>query len=120
MLTIYHNNRCGKSRTVKTLLDAAGTNYEVIDYLNNPPSEKELKHLLELLGMTPLQLIRTKEDVFQENFKGKTFSDVEWIKILVENPILIERPIVVFRNKAWVVRSPEAMEALSETLNKEL
>lgn len=113
MLTIYHNNRCGKSRAAKNLLDASGKSFEVVDYLQHPPSEKELAHILALLGLKPLELIRTKEPVFQEHFKGKNLSDAEWIRVMAENPVLIERPIVVMGDEAWVVRSDEALETLS-------
>ncbi|MBL7781057.1 MAG: arsenate reductase (glutaredoxin) [Saprospiraceae bacterium] len=116
MLTIYHNNRCGKSRAAKNMLDASGQPFEVVDYLLYPPSEKELAHLLDMLGMKPLELIRSKEAVFQEQFKGKNLSDAEWIRVMVENPVLIERPIVVMDDQAWVVRSEDAAAALNGML----
>ena len=71
MLTIYHNNRCGKSRVAKNLIDTLGKPVEVVDYLQHPPSEKELADILAMLKMKPQELIRTKEAVFQEYFKGK-------------------------------------------------
>lgn len=112
MLTIYHNNRCGKSRVAKNLIDTLGKPVEVVDYLQHPPSEKELADILAMLKMKPQELIRTKEAVFQEYFKGKNLSDAEWIRVMVENPVLIERPIVVMGDEAWLVRSEEALEAL--------
>lgn len=113
MIKIYHNTRCGKSRCALQEIEAIGQPFEVIEYLKTPPSEAELKHLLELLGKKPLEIIRQKEPVFQDNFKGKTFSDDAWIKIMTENPVLIERPIVVSGNKAWIARDEETLAAIA-------
>ncbi len=74
----------------------------MVDYLQHPPSEKELADILAMLKMKPQELIRTKEAVFQEYFKGKNLSDAEWIRVMVENPVLIERPIVVMGDEAWL------------------
>jgi arsenate reductase len=80
---------------------------EVKEYLKDVPTIKELKVLLVKLNMTPLQIIRQNEDIFKKKFKGKKFSDEEWLHILHENPVLIERPIVVKNNKAVICRPPE-------------
>jgi arsenate reductase len=116
MIKIYHNNRCGKSRCALDLLAKSGTPFEVVEYLKHPPTEAELTQLLVLLHKQPLELIRQKEPVFQEQFKGKSFSDAEWIRIMVENPILIERPIVVTSNKAWVARDDQSLAEISELI----
>jgi arsenate reductase (glutaredoxin) len=113
MIKIYHNTRCGKSRCALQEIEVLGKPFEVIEYLKNPPNEVELRHLLTLLGKKPLEIIRQKELVFQENFKGKVFSDDEWIRIIIENPILMERPIVVSGDKAWIARDPESLEAIT-------
>jgi arsenate reductase len=113
MIKIYHNTRCTKSRCALQEMEALGQPYEVVEYLKNPPGEAELKHLLELLGKKPLDIIRQKERVFQENFKGKTFTDDEWIRIIAENPVLLERPIVVSGNKAWIARDGDGLQAIA-------
>lgn len=116
MLKIYHNIRCGKSRCALQILEKSGQPYEVVEYLKNPPTETELRNLLVLLDKKPLELIRQKEPVFQEQFKGKTFSEEEWIKIMIDNPILIERPIVVFDGKAWVAREEQSLAEIEAAL----
>jgi arsenate reductase (glutaredoxin) len=76
-------------------------------YLENPPSEKELKAILKKLGVSAEDIVRKGEDIFKEQFKGKTFSEDEWVQILAKNPKLIERPIVFDDKKAVVGRPPE-------------
>jgi arsenate reductase len=110
MIKIYHNNRCRKSRSTLDILNEKGVEVEVIDYQADPPSKKELKNILKMLGMTPLQLIRKGEDLFKENFKGKDLAYEEWIDAMVKYPKLIERPIVVNGNKAVIGRPPENVE----------
>ncbi len=111
-MKIYHNPRCSKSRAGLKLIQEAGKDVEIIEYLKTPPTEPELKKLLLMLGMNPLDLIRKNDSIFKEQFKGKELSDDEWIKIMVENPKLIERPIVVDRNKAVLGRPTEKIENL--------
>lgn len=107
MITIYHNPRCGKSREGLSLLEKSGKEFEVIQYLKEVPTAKELKSILKLLKIAPIELVRQKEEIWVQNFKGKTFSDEEIIKIMVENPILIERPIVINGKTATIGRPPE-------------
>lgn len=107
MIKIYHNPRCRKSRETLNLIREAGHEPEIIEYLQNPPSVSELKELLNRMGKKPLEIIRKSEDIYKSNFKGKTFSDDEWIRIMVENPKLIERPIVVKGNDVVLGRPPE-------------
>lgn len=107
MIKIYHNPRCGKSREGLNLLEKSGKEFEVIKYLTDVPSAEELKAILNKLGIKPIDLVRQKEEIWIANFKDKQFSDEEIIKILTENPILIERPIVINGNKATIGRPPE-------------
>jgi arsenate reductase len=107
MITIWHNNRCGKSRSVLQILEEKGLHFEVKKYIENPPSEKEIKEVLEKTGLKAHEIIRTGEAEFKENFKGKNLEEAEWIKAMIEFPILIERPIVINGNKAVVARPPE-------------
>lgn len=107
---IYHNPRCTKSRCALKVLQDEGKNVEVIDYLKTPPTFAELKDLLVKLNLSAQQIIRTKEDVYKKKFAGKKFEEDEWVKILTENPILIERPIVLKGNKAVIARSDDWAE----------
>ncbi len=107
-LKIYHNPRCSKSRQTLELLLNRGLQPEVIDYLKHPPSASELEEVLNMLKLKPEELVRTKEAVFTElGLKGKNLSHKEWIQIFIQNPILLERPIVVHHKKAALGRPPE-------------
>lgn len=107
MVKIYHNNMCSKSRQTLELLQQKGQEVEVVEYLKNPPTEDELRDVLAKLNMKPEQLLRKGEKVYKEKFAGQTHTDQEWIKIMVEHPVLIERPIVVHGDKAAIGRPPE-------------
>jgi len=106
-MKILHNPRCSKSRETLKLIEDAGKEVEVIEYLNDTPSVSELKSIIIKLGIKPLDLVRKGEDVFKENFKDKTLSDDEWVVAMVENPKLIERPIVVSGKQAVLGRPPQ-------------
>lgn len=107
MVKIYHNRMCSKSRQTLELLQQAGQEVEVVEYLKDTPSAGELRDVLAKLNMKPVQLLRKGEKVYKENFAGKDFSDEEWIRIMVQYPSLIERPIVVHGDKAAIGRPPE-------------
>lgn len=104
MIKIYHNARCSKSREGLDILKKSGQDFEIIEYLNNVPTKKELTEVIELLGIKPEQLLRKNEAVWKENFKGKTLSDNDLIDAMIQNPKLIERPIVINGNKAVIGR----------------
>ena len=104
MIQIYHNPRCGKSRTCLAFMDQANQEYEIIPYLTETPTFGDLKVLLQKLDLETLQLVRTKEKIWIENYKGKTLSNDEIIQSMVDNPILIERPIVIKDGKAIIGR----------------
>lgn len=107
MIKIYHNNRCSKSRCGVELLENSGKEFEIVKYLDTPPNLEELQHIIDLLGISPIELVRKNEAIWKENFKGKTLSDSDVISVMVENPKLIERPIVINRNKAVIGRPTE-------------
>lgn len=107
MIKIYHNPRCSKSRQGVELLENSGKGFQIIKYLENVPSEKELTGIINLLDITPIQLIRKTEKIWKEEFKGKELTDIEIIKAMIENPKLIERPIVTNNKKAVIGRPPE-------------
>jgi len=110
-IKIYHNPRCSKSRQTKAILDENNLEYQVIQYLDQPPSKQELADILSMLDKSPLEVIRTGEALFKELGLSKTDdrTDEQWIKIMVDNPRLIERPIVVTKGKAALGRPPEGV-----------
>ena len=107
MIKIYHNKRCGKSRAGLKLLEDSGKEYQVINYLDTVPTFEELKKIIDMLGIRPIELFRKNELVWKEKFKNKDFSDKEFINIMVKNPKLIERPIVINGNVGVVGRPTE-------------
>ncbi len=107
MIKIVHNPRCGKSREGLLLLEEIGKPFEVIKYLDNPLSESELTELIKKLNIAPIELVRQKEKIWIENFKGKNLSDSAIIKAIASHPILMERPIVFTENKAVIGRPTE-------------
>ncbi|HAF27432.1 MAG TPA: arsenate reductase (glutaredoxin) [Bacteroidales bacterium] len=110
---IYHNTKCRKSRGGLQYLEERGIKPEIVEYLkDNPFTEKSLSEIIHKLGIKPIGLIRTQEAEYKQNYKGKDFSDDEWIKILVENPKLIKRPIIVKDKKAVVGDVVENIDAL--------
>ncbi|MEQ7801209.1 arsenate reductase (glutaredoxin) [Pedobacter sp. ASV1-7] len=112
MIKIYHNNRCSKSRCALTALEESGQEFEVINYLQSTPTADELREIIEKLGIKPYDLIRKGESVYISEFKGKDLSDEEWIAAMVENPILIERPILVSGDKAVIARPTERINEI--------
>ncbi|MGP9802445.1 arsenate reductase (glutaredoxin) [Rheinheimera sp. NSM] len=105
MLTIYHNPRCSKSRETLALLQQQSQPFQVIEYLKTPPTADELRHLLQLLGLSARQLLRSKEDEYQQlGLADSTLSEQQLIAAMVAQPKLIERPIVVCGNKAVIGR----------------
>ncbi len=100
MFTIYHNPRCKKSRAGLQYLQSRGIEPDIVEYLKEPFSEPELKDLLAKLGKKPAEMIRTREEEYKTDLKGKKLSEDEWIKVMVDNPKLIHRPIVVKGTKA--------------------
>lgn len=109
MIQIYHNPRCGKSRNCLAFMTQAGLDYEIINYLENPPSYDELVSILKKLALKPLELVRQKEKIWIENFKNKALTDSEIIQAMVSHPILIERPIVINNEKAIIGRDIEKL-----------
>jgi len=100
---IYHNTRCKKSRGGLQYLEDKGIQPNTVEYLKDEPFTVEsLTEIIKKLGIKPQELIRTQEAEYKKNYKGKDFTDKEWIKILVENPKFIRRPIIVKGDRAVV------------------
>ena len=113
MITIYHNPRCKKSRAGLEYLTNKTSNFETKQYLKDDAfTEQSLRETLNKLGKSPMEMIRKQEDVFKKEIKGKDFSDEELIKKMVENPKLINRPIVVKDGKAIWGDPAEEIEKL--------
>jgi arsenate reductase len=112
MIQIYHNSRCSKSRQCLSLIENSGKKFEVIKYLENPPTIAELTEIISKLEIEAIDLVRKKEKIWVEEFKDKVLSPKEIIEIMVKNPILIERPIVISENKAVVARPIEKALAI--------
>ena len=107
-ITIYHNPKCSKSRQTLKLLQEQGINPLTIEYLKNPPTVEKLKEILSLLGVSPRDLMRKKENEYKElGLANSDLSDEDLIDLMIKNPILIERPIVVVDGKAVLGRPPE-------------
>jgi arsenate reductase len=105
---MYHNPRCSKSRQTLALLNDKGIEPDIIEYLKTPPDSGQIKKILKLLGLSPRELMRTKEDLYKEkNLNDETLSDDKLIATMIENPVLIERPIVLANGKAAIGRPPE-------------
>ncbi len=105
MLTIYHNNRCSKSREVLALLEQLGKPFQVVHYLNEPLNEIALRQLLTQLQLSPRQLLRDKEDEFHRfGLADQNVSDDLIIQAMLKAPKLMERPVVVMGNKAVIAR----------------
>ncbi len=110
MIQVLHNRRCGKSRTCLTFLNESNIRYEIINYLDSPLTIQDLKELLKKLQLKPLDIIRQKESIWTTNYKGKTLSDDELLDVLVAFPILIERPIVLYNDRAIIGRDIEKLK----------
>ena len=112
-VTIYHNPQCSKSRKTLAMLQERGLAPSVIEYLQTPPDAATLREILNLLGLGPRGLMRTKEAVYGElNLADETLDDDALIAAMIAHPILIERPVVVANGAAVIGRPPENINAL--------
>ncbi len=112
MFTIYHNPRCRKSRAGLKYLQEKSNNIIIREYMKEPLTAEELEKLLQKLEIAPFELIRKQEDIYKKAFKGKELSHKEWVQALLENPKLLQRPIVVKEHKAVLGQPPENIDKL--------
>jgi len=112
MITIYHNSRCSKSRDGVCFLENTKQEFQVINYLENTPTKNELKELLKKLNIPAIDLVRKKESIWVENYKNKSLSEDKIIEAMIQNPKLIERPIIVNGNKAVIARPTEKINEI--------
>lgn len=113
---IYHNPRCSKSRAALQALEDQGIDPEVVLYLKTPPSKKELKDLVRKLGVKPKEIVRTKEPLFRQ-LSLDLDNDAAVIDAIHEHPSLLERPIVVFGDKAVLGRPIDRVHELLQSSN---
>lgn len=111
-MIIYHNPRCRKSREALQIIQNLRLEYQIIEYLKNPLSEADLKDLIKKLGVNADSLLRKNEILFKEKYSGKKIGEKEILKAIAENPILMERPVIVQGNKAVIGRPPEKIMEL--------
>tara|TARA_B100002003_G_scaffold210208_1_gene205927 strand:+ start:287 stop:760 length:474 start_codon:yes stop_codon:yes gene_type:complete len=112
-VTIYHNPRCSKSRLTLQLLKDRGIEPTVIEYLKTSPDAETLKNILDLLGLGPRDFMRTKEEAYAANgLADEGLDEGQLIAAMVDNPILIERPVVLANGRAAVGRPPENVEEI--------
>lgn len=110
--TIYHNPRCSKSREALALLKEKGIEPKVVEYLKDTPTRKELELLVMKLGIPAKDLVRKNEPLFKEKYKGLELNEHEWVRVMHENPQLIERPVVVKGHTAVIGRPTESVQDL--------
>jgi arsenate reductase len=106
-MTIWHNPKCSKSRNAVTLLEEKGIEAKVVKYLETPPTKEELKAVLKMLGISPRELMRTKEEIYKELNLKEEESEEKLIEAMVTYPRLIERPVVMKDGKAVIGRPIE-------------
>lgn len=112
MIQIYHNPRCSKSRQGLALLEESQKEFEILRYLENPPTVAELTEIIQLLKIPAENLIRKKEQIWKEKYKGKELTEPEILAAMSTYPQLIERPIVINGKKAVVGRPTELIKTL--------
>ena len=106
-MKIYHNPRCSKSRKTLSLIKEKNQKIEIIEYLKNNLTISELENIINKLNMQPIDLVRKNEKIWKENLKKKKMSQQDIIKLMIKNPKIIERPIVVNGDQAVIGRPPE-------------
>ena len=105
-MIVYYNPDCSKCKEAIEILEGEGCNFEIRNYLQQPPTVIELKELTSRLNCSPHEITRKKEPLYLEKFEGKNLSTEELYEVLSANPILIERPIVIEGTKAIIGRPP--------------
>ena len=112
-MTVYHNNRWGKSRKVLQLLRDNNINFTIIEYLKEPIGHNELHNICQILAIRPIQLVRTNDKYFKGlNVNINSMNNDEILELLVNHPKILERPIIVKNNDAVIGRPPENVEKL--------
>jgi len=110
-VVIYHNPRCSKSRATLELLQEQGIEPEIVEYMKDPPDQQTLAHLVELLGVSPRELLRTNEQVYKDaGLDENDLCDEDILDALAQCPTILQRPIVVVDDeRAAIGRPPESV-----------
>ena len=112
-LTIYHNPRCSKSRQTLELINNHGVEVEIVEYIKQPPSIEQLKNILSSLNLKAQDIMRKKEAEYKDSgLNNASLTEEQQLKLMIKNPKVMERPIVVKGNKAIIGRPPENVLAL--------
>ncbi len=111
-IKIYHNPSCSKSRRALDLILEKKMKIEIIEYLTQPITIKELKLILKVLKLKPYNIVRKKEKVWEENYSKIELTEKEIIKLIIENPIILERPIVINNNLGVIARPAERVQEI--------
>lgn len=112
MLKIYHNSRCRKSRAGLEYLRSRTADFEIIEYTKTGLNETQLREILLKLNKKPREVIRTQEEQFRQELKGLNLTEAEWIRIIIENPGLLQRPVIVGETRAVIGIPPEKIDIL--------
>ncbi len=112
MIIIYHNPRCSKSREALKILEDKGAQFETVKYMDHPLTTEELNEILNKLNIKPIDLVRTTEAYWKENYKGKDLSDKQIVEAIIQHPQLIQRPIIVNGDKAVIARPAQEMDKI--------
>jgi len=110
MLKFYHNPRCKKSRDGLAYLKSKTNDFVLIEYLKKGITRDNINEILLKANLKPSDIIRKQEEVYKKELKGKKFTDKEWIMIIVENPKLLQRPVLVGKHKATIAQPPEKID----------
>ena len=116
-ITIYHNGECSKCRGALEMIQEMGIPHDVRWYLTDPLSKNELITLLGKLAILPSELVRRGEALYTERYQNKVITEDEWLDILADNPILIQRPVVAKGNNAIIARPPQKVLAFLNAVN---
>ena len=112
MYKIYHNPKCKKSRCGLDYLKNKTDKIEIIDYLKQGLSLKEMTEIIARLNIKPIELVRTQEELYKKELKNRQFTDEEWVRIIIENPKLLRRPIIINKMKAVIGDPAEDIDRL--------
>ena len=114
MIKILHNNSCSKSRGILEYLDENGVAFEIIDFISNPLTESEFRTVLKKLHCPVIEVVRTNEKIYKEQFRDKDLSEDDLIQMLLQNPQLIQRPILIKGSVAMIGRPLENVKFFME------
>ena len=115
---LYHNPRCSKSRKALQIIRAKGIEPEIIEYLRNPPDISTLKRLITMLGIDAEKLVRKNEPTFKVMHLLESEIDTEqWLELLQQNPVLLQRPIIIANNNAIIGRPPERVSEFLDNID---